>query len=54
MRLAIAGLLLLSLSGCALAPAVAIPLYLGAASLSITALHDCHMDGGCKEIPLPP
>lgn len=47
----------LGLAGCA-GGAIPIALYvtggLGAATLAVTALHDCHQDGGCTYLPVPP
>ena len=46
---------LAALAGC---QALAAPAWIGlggaAAGSTITAIHDCRQDGGCKAIPLPP
>lgn len=52
-RALFAGILIaLGLSGCI--PITTAGLLISGGGLALTGLHDCHQDGGCKYIPVPP
>lgn len=44
----------LSLGGCTVAALEVGSLVVTGISTGVSAIHDCHADGGCKELPLPP
>lgn len=55
MRFLAAALLIATLAGCAALPPLAwVAIGSAAVGSTITAVHDCRVDGGCKAIPLPP